>query len=173
LIRIVLPFAAFVVFFLLSLGTVRLLRPAQPRRFFLGYAALMLAASALVYLRRWPLARVDDAIGLLACLAVQLVLCLTFWNSFYSLLWGFSGGLMYDLFNDPTLRNTDRLVRSYQGDGAVDRIMARRLPNLAAGGYIEQRGDMLRLRPKGRFIASATMASFKAFSLGMGGGIKE
>jgi hypothetical protein len=31
---------------------------------------------------------------------VQLLACLTMWNAFYSLLWGFSGSMMFDLFND-------------------------------------------------------------------------
>jgi hypothetical protein len=50
--------------------------------------------------------------------------------------------------------------------------MARRLPNLAAGGYIALSGDTLRLRPKGRAIAIGTLVAFKVFSLGMGGGVK-
>jgi hypothetical protein len=94
------------------------------------------------------------------------------WNSFYSLLWGFSGGLMHDLYNEPALRQVDALIASYQGEGALDRILSRRLPNLEAGGYLEQRRDVLRLRWKGRIIAIGTLAAFKAFSLGMGGGIK-
>ena len=72
--------------------------------------------------------------GLVACLLLQLLLCLTMWNTFYSLLWGFSGGLCHDLFNDERVRQVDRLVRSYEGEGDLDRILARRAPNLVAGG---------------------------------------
>ncbi len=103
---------------------------------------------------------------------LQLLACLTMWNAFYSLLWGFSGSLMHDVFNDPVLRHRDRLIRSYEGDGEVDRIMARRLPNLARGGWVDLDGNTLQLRPKGRLLAFGTLASFKFFSLGMGGGIK-
>jgi hypothetical protein len=172
-IRLVLPLAGIVVFFLLSLVTVRLVKPRQPRLFFLGYAVALLPATAWTYVSFWPIAGAEDAAGLMACLLLQTLFCLTFWNGFYSLLWGFSGGLMFDLYNDPALRHTDRLVRSYEGDVAgTDRIMARRLPNLASGGYITIAGDTLRLRLKGRLIAIGTLAAFKVFSLGMGGGVK-
>ena len=107
------------------------------------------------------------------------------WNAFYSLLWGFSGGLMHDLYKEEDLRHVDRLIGSYErspqrgsrdGDPergpGLDRILSRRLPNLEAGGYIDVRDETLRLRWKGRIIALGTLAAFKIFSLGMGGGIK-
>jgi hypothetical protein len=172
MIRLVLPLAGTIAFFLLSLFTVRLLRPSQPRRFFLAYAALLLLVMAYAYIRIWPLDSLDAGAGLMTCLLLQALLCLTMWNSFYSLLWGFSGGLMHDLYNEADLRHVDRLVRSYEGDAGFDRILARRLPNLAAGGYIDLQEDTLRLRWKGRVIARGTLVAFKAFSLGMGGGIK-
>ena len=172
MIRLLLPAAGTVAFFLLSLITVRLLRPMQPRRFFLLYALSLLLATASVYVRVWPLDSLDAGAGLLCCLLLQALMCLTLWNAFYSLLWGFSGGLMYDLYNDVELRHVVRLIRSYEVDAGLDRILARRLPNLAAGGYIELEGDTLRLRWKGRIIALGTFAAFKVFSLGMGGGIK-
>ncbi len=170
--RLVLPFAGAGMFFLLALATVRVFRPREPRRYFLLYALLLLAGTAAVYVGRWPLTRPDDAIGLLASLLVQMFLCLTMWNAFYSLLWGFSGGLCHDLLNDERVRHLDRLVRAYEGEGELDRMMARRMPNLVRGGYIELADRTLRLRRKGRIIALGTLASFKLFSLGMGGGIK-
>jgi hypothetical protein len=170
--RLLVPTAAVGLFFVLSWVTVRFLRPREPRRFFLLYALLLLVATTLVSRRVWPLAQIEDVLGLGASLLLQLLACLTMWNAFYSLLWGFSGSLMYDLFNDPALRDRERLIRSYEGDGQVDRIMARRLPNLVRGGWIDARGDTLRLRPKGRLMALGTLLSFKVFSLGMGGGIK-
>ena len=57
-------------------------------------------------------------------------------------------------------------------DGDVDRMMARRLPNLVSGGWVSADNNTLRLLPKGRVIALGTLASFKLFSLGMGGGVK-
>jgi hypothetical protein len=173
MLRLLLPFAGIVAFFLLSLVTVRVLKPRQPRLFFLAYALLLLIVTVYVYIRRWPVNSLDDGAGLLACVLLQTLLCLTMWNSFYSLLWGFSGGLMHDLYNEPELRDVDRLVRSYQRDSGLDRILFRRLPNLEAGGYIELRNDVLRLRPKGRLIAVGTLAAFKVFSLGMGGGVNR
>ena len=170
--RLLLPFAGIVSFFLLSLVTVRTLKPRQPRLFFLGYAGLLLVAAPFVYVRFWPLESLDDYLSLLSCLLLQTLMCLTMWNSFYSLLWGFSGGLMHDLYNEADLRQVDRLVGSYKGESGLDRILSRRLPNLEAGGYIDARGDTLRLRWKGRIIALGTLAAFKMFSLGMGGGIK-
>lgn len=172
LIRLALPAAGAGLFFLLSLATVRVIRPREPRRYFLVYALLLLAGAVLLYVTRWPLDRVDDAVGLIACLLVQALLCLTMWNAFYSLLWGFSGGLCHDLVNEDGLRQVDRLIRAYEGDGGVDRMLARRAPNLARGGYIEFRDGTLRLRAKGRAIALGTLAAFKVFSLGMGGGVK-
>lgn len=170
--RLLLPVAGIVTFFLLSLVTVRTLKPKQPRLFFLGYAVVLLVAAAYVYVRLWPLRSLDDGAGLLACLLLQALSCLTMWNSFYSLLWGFSGGLMHDLYNDESLRQVDRLVGSYERDGGLDRILSRRLPNLEAGGYIDVRDGTLRLRWKGRVVALGTLAAFKTFSLGMGGGVK-
>lgn len=172
MIRLLLPVTGFITFLALSWTTVRVLRPSEPRRYFLGYAALLALASALVYVTAWPLVELEDALGLVCCLLLQVLACLTFWNSFYSLLWGFSGGLMHDLYNKPALRSTAQLVTSYSGEGGVDRIMARRLPNLQRGGWIVLRDDTLVLTGKGRVMAVGTLAAFKLFSLGMGGGVK-
>src|SRR5437762_299319 len=49
---------------------------------------------------------------------------------------------------------------------------ARPLPNLVRGGWVDRRDRMLRLRPKGLVMAVGTLASFRLFSLGMGGGVK-
>jgi hypothetical protein len=170
--RLLLPLAAIGIFFLLSLITVRVARPRDPKRFFLAYAFLLLVITAVVYLAIWPLETIDDALGLVSVLLVQLLACLTMWNAFYSLLWGFSGSMMYDLFNDPSLLDREQLIRSYVGEGAVDRILARRLPNLERGGWVAIEGQTLRLRPKGMVMAVGTLAAFKIFSLGMGGGVK-
>lgn len=172
MVRLLLPLAGAVAFFLLSLITVRLARPVTPRHFFLGYGVLLLAAAGALYVRLWPLATLDDGAGLAACLLLQTLACLTMWNTFYSVLWGFSGGLMYDLYNDETLRQAGRLVRSYERDEGLDRILSRRLPNLVSGGYVELGDGTLHLRPKGRVIALGTLLAFRVFSLGMGGGIK-
>ena len=172
MIRLLVPLAGTSAFFLLSLITVRVLRPRQPRLFFLVYAAALAGATTYVYARLWPLESLTDSAGLLAGLLAQTLMCLTMWNLFYSVLWGFSGGLMHDLYNHPELRHVDRLVQSYDGADGRDRILARRLPNLAAGGYIEIGGGALRLRWKGRAIAMGTLAALRIFSLGMGGGIK-
>jgi hypothetical protein len=171
-IRLLLPLAGVLTFFSLSWGTVRLLRPRDPKRFFLIYALALLIATAAVYVSLWPLDTIEDVLGLASGLLVQLLVCLTMWNAFYSLLWGFSGSMIYELFNDESLRDREALVRSYAGDGVVDRILARRLPNLVRGGWVESRGQTLRLRPKGRLMALGTLAAFKVFSLGMGGGVK-
>jgi hypothetical protein len=170
--RLLLPLAAIVIFFLLSLITVRVARPRDPKRFFLAYALLLLAGTAVAYLTLWPLETIDDALGLVSALLVQLLACLTMWNAFYSLLWGFSGSMMFDLFNDPSLLNRERLIGSYVGEGPVDRILARRLPNLERGGWVIIDNQTLRLRPKGLVMAIGTLAAFKLFSLGMGGGVK-
>lgn len=173
MIRLLLPAAGILSFFVLSLATVRLFRPRDPKRFFLAYAALLALAVALAYRALWPIVRIEDALGMACVLLLQVLACLTMWNTFYSVLWGFSGSLIYDMFNEATLCDRERLIRSYEGEGeAVDRILARRLPNLVRGGWVEHRGDMLRLRPKGLLIAVGTLASFKLFSLGMGGGVK-
>ena len=172
MIRLMLPLAGVSVFFALSWTTVRGLRPREPRRFFLIYALLLLVGAGLVYDAIWPITTSEDALGFASCLLLQTLACLTMWNAFYSLLWGFSGSLMYDLFNDVTLRDRERLIRSYEGDAGLDRILARRLPNLVRGGWVERHGQTLRLRPKGRLIALGTLAAFKIFSLGAGGGVK-
>ena len=171
-IRLLLPVAGVAVFFALSWATVFVFQPRDPKRFFLGYALLLLLATALTYRALWPLDRIEDALGLACDLLLQLLACLTMWNAFYSVLWGFSGSLIYDLFNEPGLCHRDRLIRSYEGDGDLDRILARRLPNLVRGGWVDRHDRTLRLRPKGVVMAVGTLASFKVFSLGMGGGVK-
>jgi len=177
MIRLVVPAAGIAAFLLLSFATVRLLRPRRPRSYFSAYAILLLVGSGAVYVSTWGVTSIEDGLGLLACLLLQMLLCFTMWNSFYSLLWGFSGGLVHDLFNDPSVRQVERLISLYDGRSnpgrkGLDRILARRLPNLVAGGYIDFDDRVLRLRPKGRLIAVGTWCSVKCFSLGMGGGIK-
>ena len=172
MIRLAVPLASVSVFFLLSLVTVRVFQPRDPKRFFFLYAAGLLAGSAAVLLQIWGLDEPTDALGLVACLLLQALACLTLWNAFYSLLWGFSGSMMYDIHNVAELRHRERLVSSYQGDQPRDRILARRLPNLTRGGWVDVERDTLRLTPKGRVLALGTLASFKVFSLGMGGGVK-
>jgi hypothetical protein len=170
--RLLLPLAAIGFFFLLSLITVRVAQPRDPKRFFLAYALLLLAGTAVAYLTIWPLKTIDDALGLVSALLVQLLACLTMWNAFYSLLWGFSGSMMFDLFNDQSLLDREKLIASYVGDGPIDRILARRLPNLEKGGWVAIDSQTLRLRPKGMVMAVGTVAAFRLFSLGMGGGVK-
>jgi len=171
-IRLLLPLAGILWFLVLSWTTVRVFRPRDPKRFFLAYALLLLIGAAFLYQTLWPIERIEDALGLACDLLLQLLACLTLWNAFYSLLWGFSGSLIYDMFNQPALCNRERLIRSYEGDGDLDRILARRLPNLVRGGWVDRRDRMLRLRPKGLVMAVGTLASFRLFSLGMGGGVK-
>lgn len=172
MIRFALPVAGGVVFFVLSLATVRLARPRVPRLVFLVYGALSVVAVGAAYLRFWPIARPDDVLGLLACVLFQTLICLTVWNVFYSVLWGFSGGLCHDLLTDARVRQLDRLVSSYDREDGLDRILARRVPNLVAGAYLDYDGESLQLRPKGHLIARATLVAFRLFSLGMGGGLK-
>lgn len=172
MVRLGLPLGGVCLFFAISWVTVRFFRPREPRKFFLLYAVLLAAALVVVYTHFWPLVRLDDAIGLVGCVLAQFLICLTLWNAFYSLLWGFSGSLMCDLHTTPALRDRDALIRSYEGDGPVDRIMARRLPNMVKGGWIAFRPPVLELRPKGKIVALGTLAAFRFFSLGMGGGVK-
>jgi hypothetical protein len=172
MIRLLLPAAGIVLFFAVSFLTVRVFHPRDPKRFFLIYLLLVAAVQSLVYVRIWPIATLEDALGLASGVLVQMLACFTMWNAFYSLLWGFSGGLMYDLYTEPALRDRERLVQSYAGDGEIDRMMARRLPGMTAGGWVTRRGRDLMLTPKGRVIALGTIVSYKVFSLGEGGGIK-
>jgi len=173
LVRLVIPAGGTVAFFALAWTTVRVIRPKEPRKFFLVYALALLPLAAWLSTRLWPVVLVDDAVLLAAELLLQLLACFTIWNSFYSILWGFSGSLMHDLVTDPAVRHRERLIASYEaGEGGVDRMMARRLPNLVRGGWIDYERRTLTIRPKGRWIAMGTMAAYKVFSLGMGGGVK-
>ncbi len=172
MIRLVVPAAASGLFFLVALATVRLIRPTEPRKYFLAYGVLLLGLSTAVSQSWWPVVTVEDAIALATCLVLQLLAFLTMWNAFYSLLWGFSGTLMHELYTEAALRDRERLIRSYEGEGDLDRMMARRLPNLVRGGWVSVDGRTLRLQPKGRLVALGTWVSFKVFSLGMGGGVR-
>ena len=169
--RLLVPAGASALFVILSIATVRLLRPRQPRAVFLSYASILLVLSGVLLASGWPLESADDAIAAAACVTLQLLACLTMWNLFYSVLWGFSGTMLYELMTSAELRNRDRLVRSYAGDGEIHRILARRLPNLTRGGWIAIERRTLRLRPKGRVVAFCTRLTFGLFSLGKGGGV--
>ena len=105
MVRLIVPLAAVAIFFACSWTTVRFFHPREPRRFFLLYALLLLVATTVVILRYWPIVSEEDALGLLAALLLQLLACLTMWNAFYSLLWGFSGSLMN---SSPPVRCTQR-----------------------------------------------------------------
>jgi hypothetical protein len=52
--------------------------------------------------------------------------------------------------------------------GPVDRILARRLPNLERGGWVAIESQTL-AATEGMVMAVGTLAAFKLFSLGMGG----
>jgi len=169
--RLVVPGGASALFLVLSIATVRLFAPRQPRTVFLAYASLLLVFSGALLASVWPLASVDDAIAAAACVTLQLLACLTMWNLFYSVLWGFSGTMLYELLTSAELRNRDRLVRSYAGNGDIHRMLARRLPNLTRGGWIAIERQTLCLRPKGRVVAFCTRLTFRLFSLGKGGGV--
>src|SRR5205823_5191203 len=133
---------------------------------------LLLVGDTLAYRVFWSIDRVEDALGLVTGLLLLLLACLTMWNAFYSLLWGFSGSLMHDLLADAELRDRERLIRSYEGEGPIDRICGGRRPNLGRGGWGARGGDRLRLRPRGQVRGGGTPASFRVFSLGRGGGVK-
>jgi hypothetical protein len=169
--RLVVPSAASALFVILSIATIRLFRPRQPRTVFFAYASVLLVVSGALLASVWPLDSPDDAIAAAACVTLQLLACLTIWNLFYSVLWGFSGTMLYELLTSAELRNRDRLVRSYAGDGRIHRMLARRLPNLARGGWISIEERTLCVRPKGRVVAFCTRVTFRLFSLGKGGGV--
>ena len=173
MLRLLVPLAGIVSFFLLSLVTVRAAQAADSRGgFFLAMPCCCSSSRPTSTRASGRSTRSKTRAGLVCCLLLQMLMCLTMWNGFYSLLWGFSGGLMYDLYNEHGLRERGSpggVVRAATG---VDRMLARRLPNLEAGGWLELRDGTLRLKPKGRAIAFGTLASFKVFSLGMGGGVK-
>ena len=119
----IVPLAAVGIFFASSWITVRFFRPREPRRFFLLYALLLLAGTFIVIRRFWPFTRAEDVLGLVAALLLQLLACLTMWNAFYSLLWGFSGSLMHDLFTDAALRDRDLLSPALDGWLALGAVL--------------------------------------------------
>jgi hypothetical protein len=166
-----LPVAGTVAFLLLAVAVVRGCRPAQPRRWFLALAVALVAAVGWLFVALRPVRDVDDAVAFTACVLLQALLSFTVWNAFYSILWGFSGGLCHDLLADQRLRHVDRLVDAYEGHGGINRILARRIPNLVAGGSVGWEGSRIRLRSKGRAVATGTTAAYRLFSLGSGGGV--
>ena len=90
MIRLVLPLAVACAFFAVSWATVRVLRPREPRLFFLIYAFLFLVVAVFIFTTLWPIVQLEDALWLVCCLLLQALACLTMWNAFCSLLWGFS-----------------------------------------------------------------------------------
>src|SRR6476646_11610279 len=62
-IRLLLPIGAVTWFFALSWATVFLFHPRDPKRFFLGYALVLLVATTMAYRALWPIERIEDALG--------------------------------------------------------------------------------------------------------------
>ena len=109
MIRLLLPVAAIGVFFALSWATVFVFHPRDPKRFFLGYALLLLIATTVAYRALWRIARIERRAraGVRSAAAVSRLPDDV--ERVYSVLWGFSGSLMHDLFNEPPLRDRERL----------------------------------------------------------------
>ena len=84
------------------------------------------------------------------------------------------GGLGFHQVVDACAAAADVLFRKGEQFDAWNgsQQVARRLPNLVRGGWVERRERTLRLTAKGHVMALGTLASFKLFSLGMGGGVK-
>src|SRR5262245_46459812 len=108
-----LPIAGTVAFLVLAIAIVRGCRPAQPRRWFLVLLLAMAVGVGVLFSAVHPVRDVNDAIAFTACVLLQALLSFTVWNTFYSILWGFSGGLCHDLLADERLRHVDRLVGAY------------------------------------------------------------
>ena len=178
LIRLLVPLAGVGVFFLLSLVDRSDLCNRASRSCFFSPTRVCCS-------RRPPSStcgsgrsnRLDDGVGLLACLLLQALAVPDDVECVLQPAVGVLGRHDARPHNDEDLRDVDRLVRSYQGSAesrraptaswrGVCRTSAARRRTRAAGT------TTLRLRWKGRVLALGTLAAFKTFSLGMGGGVK-
>lgn len=154
------------------------LKPKVPRNYFLA----LLVLYGLVYLKvtAFSFSEASDLqiTAWFSALIFYVLSCFTFWNSFYSVLWGFSGGMLADFCSDSKLLKVDEIVHFYEGaagqsDDQMNRMLLRRLPSLETGGYIEKRDGQYRTLPKGNLLARITKFLYSFFALGKGGGISD
>lgn len=168
----------FIVYFLSSWIVVYFFKPRVPRHYFLLF--LIFYAAVYGYSTRAVFSLADDVTSAawFCGFALYILACFTMWNSFYSILWGFSGGLLADFCADPALCKTDSIIHSYQGTSHVsadsmDRMLKRRIPSLEKDGILVFDKGTYKVGPKGQLIAVLTLILYRFFNLGRGGGIVE
>lgn len=176
---LLLAFILFVIYFICSWAVVFFFSPKVPRNYFL----LFLLVFAAVYLfLTLPFSSEMTEVQLAAWfsgLVSYVLVCFTMWNTFYSVLWGFSGGLLADFVSQNELRSVERIVAHYRGPmdpndvKAMDRMLKRRVPGLLGGQYVEGTETGFRSLGKGKFLALITLFLYWFFALGRGGGIVE
>ncbi len=169
----------FLLYLLLSWITVFFFRPRCPRHFFLLYWAVL--SGLYIFCTTRGAGLPEDQIQLAAWfsgLIFYTVCCFTMWNSFYSILWGFSGGLLADFCANQDLCHVDSISQSYSktknltdAPQEMDRMLNRRIPGLIGGGYLKLEDGHFKVEPKGKTIAILTLVLYSIFALGKGGGI--
>lgn len=167
----------FILYFILSWITVYFFKPKVPRNYFLLYIILLSIAYSLLNFSHDLMDDDWKAAAFMCGLISFIVAGFTHWNSFYSILWGFTGGIVADLYEKPNLRKTEFIVYEYVGGELdkskdMDRMLKRRVPGLIEGNYLNVLEDKsFKLQPKGIFLAKVTSILYKTFSLGKGGGL--
>lgn len=182
-------FLAFICFFVFSWGVVYFFQPQTPRHFFLLFILLFGFLASILNLKMFPPQSNTDYLNFTCALLAFLTSALTVWNTFYSVLWGFSGGLLAELTERVELRDVNKLIDSYENGQSkqetsemtlkidsntkIDRMLRRRLPNLIEGKFVYFQNEKLFILPKGMWISRLTKILYVFFALGRGGGIVE
>lgn len=173
MISIFMTIVFYLIFFLLTLIYIRLKKNTRPRNIFFFMMIIVLIAYYISFLIFFDLDSSGRKFEFVANLFFLILCCLTTWNVFYSILWGFSGGIISDLYENKDIRTMEKVISLYDpNDGSnMNRMMKRRVPNLTEGGYITFHEETLHLTFKGHFIAIFTSLLQTFFNLGLGGGI--
>lgn len=103
-------------------------------------------------------------------LVVYTLLFHNFWDFVYAAPMGLSAGFMVELERAGERRlSTQQLITYFKGEGEMDRVFGRRIPNLIQGRYIVMEGNLIRLTKKGRIIAGLVLLLKRFICAGEGG----
>lgn len=171
--------ATFAIYFSFCWATVFYLKPKVPRNSFLLLLILFATTFAVLSFNFCEIKTNEDFSAFYAGWILFILMGLTMWNSFYSILWGFSGGILADIKSNPGLNNSESIISSYMGQDnsqdplAMDRMLKRRIPGLLEANYITIQDERFQLTSKGHLLACITSFLYKFYSLGKGGGIVD
>jgi hypothetical protein len=185
---VILAAIAYVIFLVLSWAIIRSLKvtgdrhlknnkiyPQGPKKVFFWLAIVMSLVYTAACILIQGLDKTVYIVGWLTGLVCLLFACYAFGLMiFYSIFWGFSTGIIANLYSFEDVSTKDDLIKFYKNPSDQnDRIFGQRIQILKENGYIELSNDSVTLTKKGHITALITKFLCNFFSLGKGGGMND